>query len=73
MVCAGHETKSMLNNSGPRAKRSKLERSINIEVGSQVLLLAVLCLIGVMCKWAGTTEWSNGTCIIVPCTHYSNC
>ena len=45
---SGHETKSMLNNSGPRAKRSKLERSINIEVASQVVLLLLLCFIGVI-------------------------
>jgi len=47
----------MLNNSGPRAKRSKLERSINIEVASQVVLLLILCLIGVIgelvCHWEG--------------------
>ena len=42
----GHETKSMLNNSGPRAKRSKLERTINIDILAQVLILVVLCLIG---------------------------
>lgn len=36
----------MLNNSGPRAKRSKLERTINIDILFQVLILVVLCLIG---------------------------
>ena len=36
----------MLNNSGPRAKRSKLERTINAEIVSQIVILAVLCLIG---------------------------
>lgn len=32
VVYAGHETKSMLNNSGPRYKRSKLEQQMNIDV-----------------------------------------
>lgn len=36
----------MLNNSGPRAKRSKLERTINIDILFQVVILIVLCLIG---------------------------
>lgn len=32
VVYAGHETKAMLNNSGPRYKRSKLERRANTDV-----------------------------------------
>ncbi len=42
----GHETKSLLNNSGPRAKRSKLERDINIDVIFQVIILFVLSIVG---------------------------
>ena len=42
----GHETKSMLNNSGPRTKRSKLERDINVEILSSLGILFVLCLTG---------------------------
>ena len=45
-VCVGHETKSLLNNSGLRAKRSKLERDINIDVIFQVVILIVLCFVG---------------------------
>lgn len=30
MVYAGHETKAMLNNSGPRYKRSQLEQHMNL-------------------------------------------
>ena len=44
--CTGHETKALLNNSGARAKRSKLEKDINAEIFSQVLVLFLLCLIG---------------------------
>lgn len=32
VVYAGHETKAMLNNSGPRYKRSQLEQKMNIDV-----------------------------------------
>lgn len=46
LLCAGHETKSLLNNSGLRAKRSKLERDINIDVVFQVVILVVLCVVG---------------------------
>ncbi|XP_074180740.1 phospholipid-transporting ATPase VD isoform X1 [Rhinolophus sinicus] len=48
VVYAGHETKAMLNNSGPRYKRSKLERRANTDVLWCVLLLAVMCLTGAL-------------------------
>jgi hypothetical protein len=34
VVYAGHESKAMLNNGGPRYKRSKLERQMNVEVAT---------------------------------------
>ncbi|XP_046562486.1 phospholipid-transporting ATPase VB-like [Haliotis rubra] len=43
VVYAGHETKAMLNNRGPRYKRSKLERKINQDVIWCVILLLFLC------------------------------
>ncbi|KAM9356749.1 phospholipid-transporting ATPase VB [Symphorus nematophorus] len=46
VVYAGHETKSMLNNNGPRYKRSKLERKLNIDVIFCVILLFTMCLVG---------------------------
>ncbi|XP_053314399.1 phospholipid-transporting ATPase VD [Spea bombifrons] len=46
VVYAGHETKTMLNNSGPRYKRSRLERSLNTDILWCVLILIVMCLIG---------------------------
>ncbi|KAG8004106.1 putative phospholipid-transporting ATPase VB [Nibea albiflora] len=48
VVYAGHETKSMLNNNGPRYKRSKLERKLNIDVIFCVILLFFMCLIGAL-------------------------
>eukprot|EP01136_Pigoraptor_vietnamica_P044457 Opistho-1_new@21219 len=44
VVYAGHETKAMLNNSGPRSKRSKLERMMNTEILACVGILLVMCL-----------------------------
>ena len=46
IFCLGHESKAMLNNGGPRYKRSKLERQINSEVLYCVFILFGLCLIG---------------------------
>ncbi|KAM9312630.1 phospholipid-transporting ATPase VB [Gastrophryne carolinensis] len=48
VVYAGHETKAMLNNSGPRYKRSKLERWMNISVFYCVAILFLMCLIGAL-------------------------
>ncbi|XP_058494338.1 phospholipid-transporting ATPase VA [Solea solea] len=44
VIYAGHETKAMLNNNGPRYKRSKLERQMNVDVFWCVLILLVMCL-----------------------------
>uniref|UniRef100_A0A3B3BJ36 Phospholipid-transporting ATPase n=1 Tax=Oryzias melastigma TaxID=30732 RepID=A0A3B3BJ36_ORYME len=45
VVYAGHETKAMMNNSGPRYKRSLLERRLNTDILWCVFLLLVMCLI----------------------------
>lgn len=48
---AGHETKAMLNNGGPRYKASKLERKMNTDVIWCVLVLLFLCCAGAVgCK-----------------------
>ncbi|XP_063999594.1 phospholipid-transporting ATPase VA isoform X1 [Pogoniulus pusillus] len=44
VIYAGHETKALLNNNGPRYKRSKLERQMNADVLWCVLILLVMCL-----------------------------
>ena len=45
MLCdLGHETKAMMNNSGPRYKRSQLEKGLNTDVLWCVLLLIIMCL-----------------------------
>lgn len=49
VVYAGHETKVMLNNGGPRYKCSKLERQMNTDVIWCVLVLLFLCCAGAVC------------------------
>ncbi|XP_029350384.1 phospholipid-transporting ATPase VD isoform X2 [Echeneis naucrates] len=44
VVYAGHETKAMMNNSGPRYKRSWLENSLNTNILWCVVLLVIMCL-----------------------------
>uniref|UniRef100_A0A8C6XW15 Phospholipid-transporting ATPase n=1 Tax=Naja naja TaxID=35670 RepID=A0A8C6XW15_NAJNA len=46
VVYAGHETKAMLNTTGARYKRSKLEKRMNRDILWCVLLLIVMCFIG---------------------------
>uniref|UniRef100_A0A3B4EPK4 Phospholipid-transporting ATPase n=1 Tax=Pundamilia nyererei TaxID=303518 RepID=A0A3B4EPK4_9CICH len=62
VVYAGRETKSMLNNSGPRYKRSKLERRLNIDVLFCVILLFTMCLIGAL----GHYLWLNAMPVVPP-------
>uniref|UniRef100_A0A1A8SL41 Phospholipid-transporting ATPase n=1 Tax=Nothobranchius rachovii TaxID=451742 RepID=A0A1A8SL41_9TELE len=44
VVYAGHETKAMMNNSGPRYKRSQLEKRLNTDVLWCVFILLAMCL-----------------------------
>ncbi|XP_064528363.1 phospholipid-transporting ATPase VB isoform X1 [Pseudopipra pipra] len=56
VIYAGHETKAMLNNNGPRYKRSRIERRMNVDIFLCVGLLFVMCLIGAVGHgiWTGT-------------------
>ncbi|XP_040274842.1 phospholipid-transporting ATPase VD [Bufo bufo] len=56
VVYAGHDTKTMLNNSGPRYKRSQLERQLNSDILWSVLLLLIMCLFGAL----GYGIWLQG-------------
>ncbi|KAM9373311.1 phospholipid-transporting ATPase VB [Phaethornis superciliosus] len=55
VIYAGHETKAMLNNHGPRYKRSKIERQMNRDIFFCVGLLFVMCLVGAV----GHGIWSG--------------
>lgn len=48
VIYAGHETKALLNNSGPRWKQSHLERRMNTDVVWCVIILLVFCLTGAL-------------------------
>jgi phospholipid-translocating ATPase len=68
-MLVGHETKAMLNNGGPRYKRSNLERQMNLDVIWCVLILFVLCVIGAVgCKlWLSSYEiYYNHTVPFIP-------
>ncbi|XP_075715647.1 phospholipid-transporting ATPase VD isoform X2 [Rhinoderma darwinii] len=56
VVYAGHDTKTMLNNRGPRYKRSQLEKQLNTDILWSVLLLLIMCLIGAL----GYGIWLQG-------------
>jgi len=55
----GHETKAMLNNNGPRYKRSKIERRMNVDIFLCVGLLFTMCLVGSigMKHWQKSFVW----------------
>ncbi|XP_068441831.1 phospholipid-transporting ATPase VB [Clinocottus analis] len=66
VVYAGHETKSMLNNNGPRYKRSKLERKLNIDVIFCVILLLSMCLVGALGHFLWLQALPSGPPYLVP-------
>ncbi|XP_039199502.1 probable phospholipid-transporting ATPase VB isoform X3 [Crotalus tigris] len=55
VIYAGHETKAMLNNRGPRYKRSKIEQQMNMDIFFCVGLLFIMCLIGAL----GQSVWNG--------------
>ncbi|XP_075398836.1 phospholipid-transporting ATPase VB [Tenrec ecaudatus] len=55
VIYAGHETKAMMNNSGPRYKRSKIERRMNTDIFFCIGLLFLMCLIGAI----GHSLWNE--------------
>jgi len=68
-LLVGHETKAMLNNGGPRYKRSNLERQMNLDVIWCVLILFVLCVIGAVgCKlWLSSYDnYENHSVPFIP-------
>lgn len=66
VVYAGHETKSMLNNNGPRYKRSRLERRLNVDVIFCILLLFALCIVGSLGHYYWLVEMPTVPLYLVP-------
>uniref|UniRef100_A0A667YXM4 Phospholipid-transporting ATPase n=1 Tax=Myripristis murdjan TaxID=586833 RepID=A0A667YXM4_9TELE len=69
VVYAGHETKSMLNNNGPRYKRSKLERKLNTDVIFCIILLFAMCLVGALGHFSWLQELPSVPPYLVPDSH----
>ncbi|XP_012281386.1 probable phospholipid-transporting ATPase VD isoform X2 [Orussus abietinus] len=61
VVYAGHETKAMLNNGGPRYKRSRLEKQMNLDVIWCVVILVVLCIVGAIGSRLWLSAYSSTT------------
>ncbi|XP_062514205.1 phospholipid-transporting ATPase VD-like [Corticium candelabrum] len=61
VLYAGHDTKSMRNNSGTPYKRSKLERMMNTDILWCIVILLVLCLTGAIGDtiWLTTHDYKN--------------
>lgn len=57
LTLVGHETKALLNNSGPRYKRSQLERQMNGDVLWCVVLLICMSLFSAVGK---SPTWIRG-------------
>lgn len=51
----GKDTKAMVNNSGPRYKRSDLERRANRDIVWCVVILLIMCTVGAVVS----TLWMN--------------
>ena len=67
VVYAGHESKAMMNNGGPRHKISKLEKQMNVAVIWCVVTLVLLCFIGAI----GSGLWIESfDGVIVPFIHF---
>ncbi|KAL8581296.1 hypothetical protein ACOMHN_028322 [Nucella lapillus] len=65
VLYAGHETKAMMNNRGPRYKRSQLERLINRDVIWCVIILLFLCFFCAI----GSGLWLEGYIAVVESTN----
>lgn len=51
LLFLGHDSKALMNNSGPRYKRSKVERDLNVDVVACVIILFILCFLGGVGKY----------------------
>lgn len=61
VIYAGHETKAMLNNGGPRYKRSRLEKQMNSDVIWCVVILVMLCAVGAISCRFWISQFSDQT------------
>ncbi|KHN81926.1 putative phospholipid-transporting ATPase VD [Toxocara canis] len=59
VLYAGRDTKAMLNNSGPRYKRSELERLTNWDIIWCVLILLIMCFTGAIFSTIWLSSFSD--------------
>ncbi|UMM22668.1 hypothetical protein L5515_003775 [Caenorhabditis briggsae] len=59
VLYAGKDTKAMLNNSGPRYKRSSLEKMTNIDILWSVCTLLALCVLGAVLSGVWLRNYST--------------
>ncbi|GIY86173.1 probable phospholipid-transporting ATPase VA [Caerostris darwini] len=72
VVYAGHETKAMLNNDGPRYKRSKLEKLMNRDVIFCIVMLILLCLLGALGNGLWLSSFENRSIVPFLAGFYTN-
>lgn len=72
VVYAGHETKAMLNNDGPRYKRSKLEKLMNRDVIFCIVMLILLCLLGALGNGVWLSSFENRNIVPFLAGFYTN-
>ncbi|KPM04294.1 phospholipid-transporting ATPase VB-like protein [Sarcoptes scabiei] len=71
VIYAGHETKAMLNNKGPRHKRSRLERMMNRDIIMCVVILIIMCIICFVGKYLWLEQFTVSN-RLVPYTNDEN-
>ncbi|CAI5443996.1 unnamed protein product [Caenorhabditis angaria] len=59
VLYAGNDTKAMLNNNGPRYKRSSLEKLTNRDILWSVAILLIMCIIGAIFCGVWLRNYSN--------------
>lgn len=59
VLYAGRDTKAMLNNNGPRYKRSTLERLTNLDIIWCVVILLALCITGAVLSGVWMRSFTN--------------
>ena len=63
----------MLNNNGPRYKRSKLERQMNVDVFWCVIILLVMCLFTAIGESRGAHQPPGALCRCCDCGALVDC
>ena len=66
VIYAGHETKAMLNNKGPRLKQSRLEKMMNGDIVWCIMILVVMCTVSALGHKFWLDQFSSGRRHVIP-------